>query len=158
MKKYYLYFSLLVLYYCFLKINYNVSEIIRIKYLYTLTLRETIAFMFYQLSNLVFVYLSIMEYISIEKETKIRIGKQGYLSVITKRCILTFFIILFANVAVDFLLFGIYSGLYCLLDSIFLISIILLIHTFFQKKDYQIIISVVLICFIRNIGLALFLS
>lgn len=158
MKKYCLYFGLLVFYYYFLKLNYNMSEVIRIKYLYTLTLRETIAFVLYQLSNLVFAYLSIMEYISIEKEIKIRIGKKGYLSAITKRCILTFFIILVTNGTIDYFLCDIHSALYCLLDSIFLISIIILIHVLFQKKDYQIIISVVLICFIRNIGLALFLN
>lgn len=157
MKKYLLYCCLLIISYLFLNINYDVSEVIRVKYLCAPTVRENLVFMFYQLNNLVFVYLSIMDYLLIKKETEIRIGKKGYLLTVSKRCFVTFAIIFSVNVIVDILMFHVNSVIYCLADIVFMISTVLLINILFGKKDYQAMITALIICVIRNICLCMIL-
>ena len=157
MKKYLLYFFLLAINYSYILINFDPLEVTYIKYLCALSIRENLPFVFYQLNNLVFIYLNMMEFLLIKNEVEIRVNKKGFLFMILKRCIITFSIILTSNVIMDIIVFNTITFVNCLADTVFSIFVVLIINMLFGKKDYQTIIAIVTICIIRNILMCMIL-
>ena len=153
MKKYFLYLFCCFISYGFLNTVFDPSQLIRVKYLYTLYVGEYCAFLLYQISNIVFVYMSIMDYISIHDFVLIRSGKKGYAQMLIKRCLMTFLMIVSVHSFFDWQIFHLFTLYTCIADVLFLITICLSTHFLFKKRDIQSVISVVIICILRNIFL-----